>query len=97
MSSGARAPYLRAGSLRSDTPASAGTCRIEVDQAEGFIRAKDRNRLRQVQRPRLSHERQAGGMIFNRRRLIRIPVRAGCPAAERGVTANAGLTSPCRA
>ena len=63
----------------------------------GFSRANGRNRLRQVQRPRLSCERQTGGAIFDRRRLIRIPVRAGCPAAERGVTANAGLTSPCRA
>ena len=38
VSSGVRAPYLRAGSLRSDTPVSAGACRIEVDQAEGFPR-----------------------------------------------------------
>jgi len=46
---------------------------------------------------RLSHERQEGGTVFTRRRLIRIPVRAGCPGIVSGVTANAGPASPCRA
>ncbi|GAB5463381.1 MAG: hypothetical protein HoeaKO_34720 [Hoeflea alexandrii] len=38
MSSGLRGPYLRAGSLRSFAPASAGACSIGVDGRKGVSR-----------------------------------------------------------
>jgi len=74
----ARGAVSRVRHLRSNTPASAGACPIEVDHGKGFIRANGRNRLQAA--PRVP--RDACCIGFSRRRLIRIPVRAGCPARD---------------
>ena len=82
VSSGRRGPYLQSGSLRSDTLASAGACRIEVKPARALPARMAGTVGRPPGCPPAAFDPQSR------------PGRP--PAGTCSVTANAGLTSPCR-
>jgi hypothetical protein len=84
VSSGLRGPYLRAGSLRSLSPASAGG----LSHRGGWHKGVSREWPEPV--ASLSRGR-------SRRRPIRMACGAGRAPGRCGVTPGAGLTRPCRA